>query len=349
MKKNNGWIVFLIILIFLFAVTKGTKTDSSSANSSLVTARPSSNVSAVMPTPAVTDRNWNALLKLPDMTSVDRYNSSSTERSPYVGAFMDAAGSGQYTEFAVDFKADYLPTGTYCCLAQMDFDHSSLLKQYQSVRTEYQSISFYAGFQCNLNGRMNSILAIWDAYAKDKYGNETLIRAQLISPESSDNASFGDEGTGAHCLIDYPWKQGHWYRMLVQCWQSDKTHNTTLEQWVCDLDTGVWTFLCKYDLGAPNICMKGNNGCFLEGFQPETAGNVRSMECKNFLVKDATSGGWFSMVSGNLSEGYDFPGSYNYGADGQCIYFITSGLPNLSSNPGNLRVHINNAEKDKPY
>ena len=307
-------------------------------------------VTPTNPTPAITERNWSACMTLPDNAAVEAFNAVSNNRSPYVTATADTSVCTRFTQYAIDFRADYLPTGTYCCLANFDLDYSALRQSYADYRMDYPGVAGYAGLQRGTNGRTNSIMSFWDVFCRDAAGRETVIRARQVAPASGENSDFDGEGTGVHCLIDYPWQAGRWYRMLLQCSVSETTGNTTIEQWVCDLGNMTWTSLCQYDLGVPNVTFQGNVATFLECFQHETAGNVRSMEIRNIRIADAYSGQWLNVQRVFCSTAYGYPGSYAYGADGHTVYMISTGLDGMAGYPqADMTYMISNLESGIPY
>ena len=70
-------------------------------------------------------------MKLPSKEEIAAYNKTSNNRSPYISVWMDTSRVGKFCEIAVDFKADYLPSGTYCSLANFYMDYPSLNAKYQ--------------------------------------------------------------------------------------------------------------------------------------------------------------------------------------------------------------------------
>jgi hypothetical protein len=156
-----------------------------------------------------------------------------------------------------------------------------------------------------------------------------VIRAKLVYPENETEAAFGGEGTGAQYLPDYEWQAGKWYRMILHCDRSETTGNTTVAMWAVELESGRETLLCVYDLGAPDVCFRGDVAVFLECFDPKTAGDVRSMEVRNIAV-NGTDGRGYALTKGFFSENYEYPGSYRFGADGDTFWLITTGVPEKS-------------------
>jgi len=273
---------------------------------------------------------WAQRFTLPSQSQIASYKNPDNLRSPYIAGWMDTGDETRFTQYSVDFKADYAPEGTYCCLANHKLDLSPLEKIYSSVRTEYSSVHTYSGFQNTVTEKGKvSILSFWDIYATDKYGKTTVIRPTLVYPEPDGDDDFGGEGTGAHRIVSYDWQEGRWYRMLLQCGRSAETGNTTVEQWVCELDTGRWTKLCVYDLGFAGSCFKGDVAFFLENYVSGLAGEVRSMEIKNPRICLASTGEWVNITSAHMSSQGGKPkyeGSYAFGAEDECFWMITSGV-----------------------
>lgn len=288
-------------------------------------------VAAKPPVPSRTERDWQSMMKLPSAGEIISCNRTAALRSPYLAAWLATDGR-PFTGYSVDFRAEYQPDATYCCLANFDLDYSALTKTYASVSTEYSGVAGYAGLQRLPDGKLKAILSFWDVYCKDRSGNRKTIRARLVVPAWTNNDSFGGEGTGAHCLTDYYWRPGAWYRMLLICGKSETTGNTTIEQWIQDLASTSRTKLCVYDLGVPDVRFRGRTAVFLENFDPRAAGEIRTMECRNFLVY---RNGWQSVKKGTVeSSAGSYKGSYAFAAAGDTLCMITTGVEGKGSNQG---------------
>lgn len=274
-------------------------------------------------------RAWSEIFSFPTEEQIAARPAD--QRSPYVCTWLSAGSDVRYDAYSVDFKADYIPYGTYDCLFNGYLDFSGLEEQYQSVDSDGY-ISLYGGVQQRGEGEArNCILSFWDIYCTDAAGNQVVIRPERIFPaEETENDSFTGEGEGAHTLLPYDWQAGRWYRMLLQCGTSGTTGNTTLEQWFQDLATGEWTHTCTYDIGIKNSGFRGNMALFTENFLKQYAGGVRSLEFTN--VRIHTSEGWrdvnsssctYVKTSGAHQDAY---GSWEAGADENSFYMITTGV-----------------------
>lgn len=284
---------------------------------------------AVIEKDSLEDMDWNSVFELPAKDEIAGYMNPNKSLAPYIYGWLDILPEIKYSEYCIDFKADYLPTATYCCLGQWTLDYSALEKEYEEVRTEYAGVHGYGGFQNTVDG-MVSILSFWDVYCKDESGREITIRAKRVYPETTDKSEdFGGEGTGAHCLVPYEWEAGHWYRMHVKCVEAQDTENTVIEQWVCDLKTDEWTLLCSYDLGVKDVSFIGVAAMFLEDYLYQYAGEVRSLEVRNIKYLEESSQEWKTVTSAYMGSNGGIPkyeGSYNFGTFGDRFWMITSGV-----------------------
>ncbi len=265
---------------------------------------------------------------MPSASEISHANQTAALRSPYLYGWLQMNSNFRYTEYAVDFKADFVPKATYCALANLRLDLSGMKKKYRNVRSEYESVNLYAGFQRRWDEYI-TIMSAWDIYYTDKDGVQRTLRPRQLYPEKIyiGDGTFSGEGTGLQMLMPYNWESGHWYRMLLQCGQSD-AGTTTVEQWICDLETGAWTLMCKCDTGLPDSCFIGPNAFFLENFDPAYAGEIRTMEVANVRVKEAGKSSWQSIRTASIGSNGGKPhynGSCAYGADDSCFWLITSG------------------------
>ena len=91
---------------------------------------------------AIEQRSWSDVMRLPSREEIDNYNSSSTNTSPYIGAWLDTGIGGNFTMFSIDFKADFIPPATYCSLASFHLDYSSLTTQNCKVSNPYRTFRY---------------------------------------------------------------------------------------------------------------------------------------------------------------------------------------------------------------
>ncbi len=297
-------------------------------------------------------RDWQDVMLLPSFSDIQKHNNSSRERSPYVAAWLDSHTEGNFTQFSVDFKADYVPAATYCSPVNFNIDYSPLLEKYDAIENG-RGVSGYGGLQRQTDGtKFNSILSIWDVYCKKKSGGKDTIRATLIKPDGAEAITYNHEGNGVSFRPEYSWKPMKWYRMLIQLGVSEATGNTTLEQWIGDLAEKKWRQLCVFDLGAPNLKFKGQIAVFLENFNPNTSGDIRTIEFKNVRIYSVEKQKWVSVYAGYfyMSEGNEVKtsGSYQFGAEDDTFWMITTGVPNCATPQSPETFTVQNSETGSP-
>ncbi|MBQ3762784.1 MAG: DUF3472 domain-containing protein [Clostridia bacterium] len=277
---------------------------------------------------------WRSAMNMPAQSEASRTDLK--KRSPYIVCYPDFKGLDGYTQYAVDFKTDHQPKGTYLCCANFNLYSDSFQKQYSKVYNDCDysgKMLAYSGFQVIYDGTKVAIMSVWNLYYTDKSGHSGVIRPELVySSDLYDEYEFDGEGTGYHCSVRYDWQKGHSYRTLLQLGYSSQTGTDHLSMWVCDLENGQrWKLLMEYDLKIAGARML--NACaFLENYMPSTAPEVRSMELTNFRAY-SRSGRWVSTAKATFTTSYDYPGSFNYGANGNSFWAITCGLPGRCVNP----------------
>lgn len=276
------------------------------------------------------DMNWESVFTFPKRSEGEIYNRTNNIRSPYICAYLKMPKYARITEYMVDFKADYLPRGTYCCMGNWSADNSSLKERYASYEPEDPSTSAYAGFQNIYDGSHVSIMSFWDVFCKDHSGKRTTLRAKRVHPRTTEySEDFGNEGTGAHCSVDYPWQAGKWYRMHLKCKNDNSDGTTLVEQWVVDLESGAPTLLCVYDTLIKNSTMRGDFAIFLENYMVEHAADVRTLEFCNVKYYNESIGEWCRVKEAYIAPQSglpDYRGSYNFGATENRFWMITGGI-----------------------
>lgn len=274
-------------------------------------------------------RDWSRIMDLPSEQEIAEFNEKSADRAPYVSGWLNIDPEMKFSEYSIDFKADHLPYGTYFGCANIKMDLSSLEQEYEEVSKDLW-LSFYGGLQMREpETEGNSLMSFWDIYCKDKTGETSVVHAKLIYPENETENVFDNEGSGVNFHNEYDWQIGRWYRMLFQCGRSEENGHTTVEQRICDLETGEWTKLCCYDTGLTDSCFVGNVALFLENYLPEYAGDIRTIEFKNIRIRPSNSTEWMAIKQIDLSAN-DWPGSFCFGSDDEHFWMITTGIEGRS-------------------
>ncbi len=301
-------------------------------------------------------RDWEGIMKFPSESEINQIDNTSHCRSPYPFVMLDTDVKGGFVGYAIDFKADYLPSETYCSLANFHIDYSSLAGKYDQIWNDGGIVNGYAGFQSASKRNMNDyqgILSIWDSYGIDHSGKKDTIQATLIYPENTEGISFNHENDGMSHRPQYNWKQGKWYRVFIQCIEPEDGKNTQIEFWVNDLEEKKqWTKLCAFDLGARGLYFSNTTGVFLENWEPKSCGEIRTLEFKNAKILDRENK-WQNIYSGNFttmkdSEDICYTGSYQYGADETTFWMITTGVSNCATPQPELKFAVKYIEPGNP-
>ena len=291
--------------------------------------------------------NWDSRMSLPSLYEQQTYKTSDV--SPYIVCWYDFGGADRFWEYSVDFRAEHLPRGTYLSIASWEMGSDQLDREYVTAKGDYAN-GGYCGFQVWEDGTHAAILTIWDKFCTDKNGRTTVIRANQIYPENgrgSERDDNGLEGSFLHCLIPYDWKEDHDYRALLQIGDNWDTRNAHIIFWVCDLENGAWTRLMEFELGYGEAYMNGFCS-FLENYLPQFAGEVRSMILSNCQAHPY-GGNWVGARSGYLLQNFDHPGSYNFGAEGNKFWAITTGLSGRCPVPKEGWYSVSYKDGDSPY
>ncbi|CAN5644422.1 hypothetical protein BH11ARM2_BH11ARM2_11330 [soil metagenome] len=114
----------------------------------------------------------------------------------------------------------------------------------------------YFGFQVNSPTERRVIFSVWDAgdEAKDrgKVGNENKVR--LIEKGKDVVAGeFGNEGTGGHSHLVYPWREGESMRFLIHA--QPKGASTLYSSWFWDQEK--WRLMARMLAPKDGSFMKG--------------------------------------------------------------------------------------------
>ncbi len=288
---------------------------------------------------------WSDYMKLPSQSEMNRHQA--TGRAPYIVCTPSFSGTDGYTDYAVDFRADYLPNGTYLATCNFDIDNRTLLKKYKSVWRDYNGVGAYCGFQKAYDGSGIAIMTVWDTYCKDSKGNTHIIKATGVQAAGAEFERNKDqvEGSFLHCLVPYDWKAGRDYRCLIQLYGS------RLQFWVQDLTTMSWTQLMEFDLGYDGGYIK-STCAFLEDFSSSNSDHaaIRTMALSNFRVRDRRTGKWIGTKKASFRQDYNYHGSYNYGSKGNTFWAITSNMEGLCRKPRqNLGCTVNAFDSSSPY
>lgn len=223
----------------------------------------------------ITIRNSIALLCLLTVSCVSAIADERLEgkacRSVHLG-YTAAEGTVFYNEITVE-KSD---PGTYFCVCGFG--------------------KGYYGIQELSNGKKLLIFSVWDP---GKQNDPNVVEADrrvklLFQDKAVRIGRFGNEGTGGQSFLDYDWKIGETYRLMVTAKISDKDKTRT--EYTSHFfvpETKTWKKLCTFSTITGGRTLFGHYA-FVEDFR-------RNRVSAKQVRKAAFGNGWFRSNKGTWS------------------------------------------------
>ena len=278
--------------------------------------------------------DWHSILDYPD--PVPQEDNPEQRMAHYISSYPVKDGtSRKYSGFLIDFCSDSAPVGTYWSLCSWEMDTSDFEQKYTIIDSE-NSAGAYAGLQCRPDGK-KAIMSFWEIKYLDENNQEQSLRAKRIYPEGGETNNFGGEGEGTNYIGNYYWKTGKWYRMYICCYDDAATGHTFVEQWVMDIESGVWTKISCFDTLLSHSYIKGGMGQFLENYLWEYCNETRTFAYRNIYVREYDTGEWKPLNETDIyNEAYfnHQKGNFAYTSDANTFYIITCGYGPDAAAPG---------------
>ncbi len=269
--------------------------------------------------------DWHSILDFPEPVPQEENPEERMAHNIYSDPVLDGT-SGRYSGFLIDFCSDHAATSTYWALCNWNMDITDFKSKYTVLGSE-NSAGAYAGLQSRVDGK-KAIMSFWEIKYLDENNNEQSLRAKRVYPEGGETNQFGGEGEGSNYITDYYWKTGKWYRMYICCYDDASTGHTFVEQWVMDIEKGVWTKISCFDTGLCHSYFKGAMSQFMENYSWKYSNEVRTFAYRNMYVREYDTGEWKALNESTLSidTGYgNKKGNFAFTADGNTFYGITCG------------------------
>ena len=150
-----------------------------------------------------------------------------------------------FSDFMVDFRADYATPDTYWQLFGFYMDISAINGHYEEGDDKYGGA--YAGLQKKVNDGDRAIMSFWDVFYTDDKGLEHQLTAELIYPENAHADHYPHEGWHMEYIPSWEWHADIWYRAHLKCYDNEQGH-TIVEMWLRNLtEGGSWQKVCAYD------------------------------------------------------------------------------------------------------
>ena len=269
--------------------------------------------------------DWHSILDFPEPVPQEENPEERMAHNIYSDPVLDGT-SGRYSGFLIDFCSDHAAASTYWALCNWNMDITDFKSKYTVLGSE-NSAGAYAGLQSRVDGK-KAIMSFWEIKYLDENNNEQSLRAKRVYPEGGETNQFGGEGEGSNYITDYYWKTGKWYRMYICCYDDASTGHTFVEQWVMDIEKGVWTKISCFDTGLCHSYFKGAMSQFMENYSWKYSNEVRTFAYRNMYVREYDTGEWKALNESTLSidTGYgNKKGNFAFTADGNTFYGITCG------------------------
>ncbi len=305
-------------------------------------------------------RDWEEIMPTPTEEQLEAIKHEN--RSPYIVYYANFDKSIGVTEYSMDLSLDKMDKGTYVCAIQSAMDLDKLKESGIKPVDNYGSPGdIYAGIQCWEDGRTGFIFSVWDVIGTDAQGNKKVIKATPLYTDAkaeiqTHTSETNNEGNFQQLKIEYPIDERHPYRTLMQLGKNEANGNTTLTMQVCDLVSGEWKKIVTWDLGYVSDCIETEHlAGFLENYDTQYNGSVRSASISNIRGVDWLTNQWVAAdsvkftVNNSLST-INYTGSYQFGADDNSYYAITSGVEGLCTpEKSGTTFTVKNPTAEKPY
>jgi hypothetical protein len=160
----------------------------------------------------------------------------------------------------------------------------------------------YFGMQVNSPSERRIIFSVWDS------GNEAVDRAR-VAPEDRVqlvakgdgvfSGDFGNEGTGGHSHLKYPWKTGETQRFLVTAQPVDGTF-TIFSGYYFHPDSRAWMLISSWKAPKEGGWLRGLHG-FSENFWGSNGHHPRKALFGNAWAR-TDSGSWIELTTARFSH-----------------------------------------------
>lgn len=224
--------------------------------------------------------------------------------------------SGKYSEFQIDFKADYAPEGTYWALCNWNMDLSS-------YSNAYDTGGAYCGLQQTSTGP-KAIMSFWNMEIDGE-----IVTPTLVYPINNGNGYFDNEGSGANYIVDYDWQAGKWYTLNIRSYKDKTTGNIFVEMKVKAVNDSEWDLICIYDTKLTNSYFTGDMSQFMENYDYKYASKLRSFQYANLYIKELDSEEFKPITRSKLSIDTwweNKKGTYEFGSTSTNLWGITFGF-----------------------
>lgn len=160
----------------------------------------------------------------------------------------------------------------------------------------------YFGMQVNSPTERRIIFSVWDsgneAVDRGKVADENRVRL-VAKGEGVDAGDFGNEGTGGHSHMVYPWKTGEKQRFIVTAKPTDETH-TIYAGYYFHPDKKQWVLISSWKAPKEGGYLQGLYS-FSENFGGDNGHVIRKALYGNQWIRTA-DGQWIELTTASFSH-----------------------------------------------
>lgn len=188
---------------------------------------------------------------------------------------------------------------------KVDAFYTEVVGVEEPVGTFYMACGWhrgYFGMQVNSKTERRIIFSVWDSGGEgiDRQKVAKENRVQLLGKgQDVFTGDFGNEGTGGHSHLKYPWKTGTKQRFLVTAAPTDETHTTYSGYWFHPEDQ-QWMLISSWSAPKEGRYMRGLHS-FSENFLGENGHLARKALYGNPWYRTA-DGQWHEITQARFSH-----------------------------------------------
>ena len=191
--------------------------------------------------------------------------------------------------------------------AKIEWFYNEVTGVEDPLYTFYMACGFsrgYFGMQVNGPNERRIIFSVWDAgsgaNAKDRSTVAAENHTQLLAKGDGVVASvFGNEGTGGHSHLVYPWKTGEPQRFLLAAHAPDATHTDYSGYWFHP-EQKKWTLIASFRAPKDGGSLRG-----LHSFSENFGGSNGHLQRKALYGPPwirTTDGAWHELTEASFSH-----------------------------------------------
>ncbi|MBC8354967.1 MAG: DUF3472 domain-containing protein [Planctomycetes bacterium] len=160
----------------------------------------------------------------------------------------------------------------------------------------------YFGMQVNSETERRIIFSVWDSGGEAVDRNKVAAKDRVTLVDKGKDVysgSFGNEGTGGHSHLKFPWKTGERQRFLVTAEPIDGTH-TVFAGYYFRTDTKQWMLISSWKAPKEGKYLRGLYS-FSENFAGRNGHVVRKALYGNQWIRNA-GGEWSELTTATFSH-----------------------------------------------